>query len=304
MKKQSPITLEALTVLDAIERRGSYASAAEELNKVPSALSYIVQKLEDQIGVTIFQKQGRKSVLTPAGKHLLNEGRTVLHAVALLESQTRSISSGWEPKIRIAFDSMFNARKGFKLIDEFLQAHPDIEVDVREEVMNGGWEALINDDIDLLLGGAAPVPQHKGIHAVSIARVDRVFAVSPQHPLAKLKRPVTNDDISKHRTVVVHDSARTSIAWTKGLFNDSKHFYVPTIDYKVHAQLAGIGCGYLPRQRVCEHLGSGALVELDLADQPVRTDIDMFMAWKIVNKGQALKKLRELFNANKALLHE
>ncbi len=50
-----PITVEALLVLDAIESRGSYAAAAEQLNKVPSALSYIVQKLEEQLNVTIFE---------------------------------------------------------------------------------------------------------------------------------------------------------------------------------------------------------------------------------------------------------
>ena len=51
---QSPITLEALMVIDAIESRGSYAAAAEALDKVPSALSYIVQKLEEQLDVTLF----------------------------------------------------------------------------------------------------------------------------------------------------------------------------------------------------------------------------------------------------------
>jgi DNA-binding transcriptional LysR family regulator len=69
------ITIEALLVLDAIEHRGSYAAAAEQLGKVPSALSYIVQKLEEQLNVTVFQLQGMRAVLTPAGKHLLTEGR-------------------------------------------------------------------------------------------------------------------------------------------------------------------------------------------------------------------------------------
>ena len=76
--QHTPLTLEALLVLDAIDQRGSFASAAEQLNKVPSAISYIVQKLEEQLGVTLFVRQGRRSVLTPAGLHLLEEGRKVL----------------------------------------------------------------------------------------------------------------------------------------------------------------------------------------------------------------------------------
>jgi DNA-binding transcriptional LysR family regulator len=89
----SPITVEALLVLDAIEYRGSYAAAAEQLNKVPSALSYIVQKLEEQLNVTIFQRQGRRAVLTPAGKHLLAEGRKVLSTINSLAEQTQTIAN-------------------------------------------------------------------------------------------------------------------------------------------------------------------------------------------------------------------
>lgn len=301
-ENQSSISLEALHALDAIDRRGSYAAAAEELKKVPSALSYIIQKLEEQVGVTVFQRQGRRSVLTPAGKHLLKEGRHLLQALRHLEEQTRAIDSGWEPRIRIAFDSMFHAEKGFAIIEQFLRTYPTIEIDVREEVMNGGWEALINDDIDLLLGGAGPVPQHKGIHATVIAHFSRVFAVSPNHPITQLPQPVSVDALRTYRTVVVHDSAKHSIAWTKGIISDSEHFYVPTVDYKIQAQLAGVGCGFLPRQRVQTYLDSGQLVEIDLKDLQPRDDLDTFMAWKIANKGQGLRALRELFIANRSLL--
>lgn len=295
MLKTGPITLEALKVLDSIDRRGSYAAAAEELNKVPSALSYIVQKLEEQMNVTIFQRQGRKAVLTPAGKHLLEHGREVLSAVDNLEEQTRAIASGWESKIRIGFDSMFEAKHGFQVIATFLDEHPELEIDVCEEAMNGGWEALINDQIDLLLGGVAPVPQHKGIRAVALGQFNGVFAVSPAHPLAKLKRDITAADLAEHRTVVVHDSARTAIPWSRGLINQSRHFYVPTIGYKIDAQLAGIGCGFLPRERVQHHLDKGELVALTLEHEPEREDANMYMAWKLVNKGQGLARLRQLF---------
>ena len=47
--KERALTLEAIRVLDAIDRRGSFAAAADELGKVPSALSYTVQKLEEVI---------------------------------------------------------------------------------------------------------------------------------------------------------------------------------------------------------------------------------------------------------------
>ena len=63
----NPINIEVLEILDAIDRRGSFAKAAEELNKATSALSYAITKLEDQLSLSVFQRQGRRSVLTPAG---------------------------------------------------------------------------------------------------------------------------------------------------------------------------------------------------------------------------------------------
>ena len=74
------LTLDALEVIDAIDRKGSYAAAAAVLNRVPSAVSYTVQKLEQDLGVTLFRKEGRRAVLTAAGKHLVEQGRHLLSA--------------------------------------------------------------------------------------------------------------------------------------------------------------------------------------------------------------------------------
>ncbi|WP_421165267.1 LysR family transcriptional regulator, partial [Aeromonas dhakensis] len=58
MNKERALTLEAIRVLDAIDRRGSFAAAADELGKVPSALSYTVQKLEDELDAMLFDRSG------------------------------------------------------------------------------------------------------------------------------------------------------------------------------------------------------------------------------------------------------
>ncbi|WP_372809676.1 LysR family transcriptional regulator, partial [Litorivivens sp.] len=69
------LTLEALEVLSAIERAGSFAAAAEQLHKVPSAVTYAVQKLAQELGVQLFNKEGRRAVMTPAARLLVAQGR-------------------------------------------------------------------------------------------------------------------------------------------------------------------------------------------------------------------------------------
>lgn len=289
---QSPITMEALLVLDAIERRGSFAAAAEQLNKVPSSLSYIVQKLEEQLSVTLFVRQGRRSVLTPAGRHLLAEGRNVLAAVSKLSEQTQTIAHGWEPRVRVAFDSIIPVEPIFQVIHNFLTDHPDIEIDLQEEVMSGGWESLIDDKVDLLVGGPGVAPKDKGITTRELTTLRPVFVVAKNHPLASYNRRLTTNDIAKYRTVIVHDSAQLAIPWSTGIFEQSQHFFVTSVALKIQAILAGLGGGYLPLERISKLVNSGELVALDV--EKVNENINLVIAWKTINRGKGTSKLRQM----------
>jgi DNA-binding transcriptional LysR family regulator len=292
--KASPITIEALVVLDAIEYRGSYAAAAEQLHKVPSALSYIVQKLEEQLNVTIFQRQGRRAVLTPAGKHLLAEGRKVLYAINSLSEQTQMIANGWESKIRIACDSIIESKPVFTGIERFLAEHENIEIDVQEEVMNGTWQALIEDRVDLVIGAPSPVPKQKGIRAIKIKEIETVLVVNKSHELTQAKQFIEPNDLKKYRSVVVHDSAQYEIPWSVNIIEGSKHFFVSSIALKIEAILAGIGIGHLPKSMVEHHIKAGDLIIIELENKP--TPHELFMAWKITNKGKGLDKLKTILS--------
>ncbi len=290
--KTSPLSIEALLVLDAIEHRGSYAAAAEQLNKVPSALSYIVQKLEEQLEVTLFVRQGRRAVLTPAGKHLLVEGRKVLNAINLLSEQTQTIANGWEPKIRIACDAIIDIQPVYRNIQRFLVEHGNIEIDVQEEVMNGTWEALIEDRVDLVFGAPAPAPTQKGIRAVKIKELESILVVGLAHPLARVNMPIALSELVQYRHVIVHDSSKNDIPWSVNIIEGSQRFYVSNVTHKIAAIKAGIGIGYLPKNLVEQHIASGQLIAITLTDK--NSPKDLYMAWKISNKGKGLSRLRTM----------
>ncbi len=296
------LTLEALRIVDAIERRGSFASAAEELNKATSALSYTVQKLEEQLGVTLFQRQGRQSVLTPAGRLLLEEGRKILTASNLLTDRVKELADGWEPKIRIALESTYDSKHFFSTLAAFLKEHPNIELDIRESVLSGGWEALEYDEVDLLVGAPAPVPRHKGIRSVKIETPAMLLVASPVHPTAKAltKNRKTNDKsqlekaIQSARRVVTHDTAKVNVERSAGLLDSSAVIYVQSLQQKIDAQVCGLGIGHLPRSAIGPELESGKLVIL--REQEIMNDC--FLAWKIANKGKGLKALCKLLMEN------
>src|SRR5450830_1336925 len=103
------LSLDALLTVDTIARRGSFAAAAKELFRVPSTISYTVSKLEEDLGVQLFERFGPRVELTAAGAELLKEGRYLLKAALDLEHRVRRVASGWETELSVGMDSMFSA---------------------------------------------------------------------------------------------------------------------------------------------------------------------------------------------------
>lgn len=283
----NPISLEALEILDSIDRRGSFAKAAEELNKATSALSYGIQKLEDQLGLSIFVRQGRRSVLTPAGRLVLEEGRAILGATARLADRAKEVATGWEPRLRVGLESIVDHRVFFGILADFQNEHASLEIDVSETVLNGGWEALERQRVDLVIGVPGPIPVHKGFRSVPMGLSDLVPVIGANHPEAEsIRQDKSPDfDFSSLQTVVSHDTSRTTVARNAGLsLSSTRTLYVQTIEQKVEAILAGLGIGHLPRYRIEEYLVGAQLIELPL--EP--SNPECFIAWESSNRGRAL----------------
>ncbi len=296
MASRNPITMEVLETLDAIDRRGSFAKAAEELNKATSAVSYTVQKLEEQLDIALFQRQGRRSVLTPAGRLILAEGREILSTTARLASKAKEVATGWETRIRITTESILPYEVFFAVLKDFTQDHPTIELDVRESVLNGGWELLDRGEVDLVVGISGPVPQHKGYRSLKISPNPLVPVIAAKHPQAtRVSDPQTmSAALGQITRVITHDTSLEGIKLSKGLSSDGQHFYAQTIDQKTHAILAGIGIGHLPRARVQHYLDNGELLAVSIeTDGPKES----YLCWKLDNKGKGLRALTERLGA-------
>src|SRR5262245_32573769 len=136
------LSLDALQVLDAIDRKGSFAAAAEELHRVASAITYSVRQLEDGLGVELFDRRGHRAVLTEAGRELLNEGRHLLRSAADLECRVRQVAKGWEVELRIAVDTVVALEKLFGLVRDFYAEESGTRLRFSHEVLAGTWDAL------------------------------------------------------------------------------------------------------------------------------------------------------------------
>jgi DNA-binding transcriptional LysR family regulator len=280
------ITLESLEVLDAIERKGSFAAAAASLYRVPSKVTYTVKRLEEDLGVSLFRKEGRRSVLTPAGRLLLDQGREILDAADRLVEDTRQLDRGWETRLRIALDSVFGFELLTTLIGEFCTLRPGTEIDISEEVLGGSWEAIATGRVDLVVGAPDEPVDRRGLRVEPFRPIPWVFAVAPDHPLAGISAPLTQDEQREHRAVIVKDSSREHPALSRRIFEKQQRILVSGVEHKIAAQRAGLGAGFLPRPRIEHYLARGELVELPLAEHV--DDTPSFLVWRAGNRGRAL----------------
>jgi DNA-binding transcriptional LysR family regulator len=290
------LSLEAIQILDAIERRGSFAAAAAELHRVPSALTYQIQKLEQDLDALLFDRRGHRAALTPAGRELLNEGRNLLRAAGELEHRVKRLATGWEPELRIAVDAILSPDRLLPLLQNFYAEQSGTRLRLSTEVLGGSWDALVDGRVDLVIGLSGEVPGGGGCSFKPLGEVFFVFAVAPGHPLARADEPLGRDTLLQHRAVAVGDSSRRLPPRSAGLLSGQDVLTVPDMDTKLAAQLAGVGCGFLPTNLARPHIEAGRLVVKEVEEE--KPQGLMGYAWRTQERGKALKWfLKQLENA-------
>lgn len=284
------ITLDALRVLDAIDRKGSFGAAAEALFRVPSALSYTVQKLESDLGISLFDRSKQRAQLTAAGRMLLEQGRQLLQTASAIEEAVQQLESGWETQLRIAVDTVLPLAPLLQQINAFNLLDKRVAITISEEVLGGTWDALIAERCDLALGASGDLP--KGIFEYRLmGEVEFVFAVAREHPLRLHKGPVDAAAISAFPTVIIADSSLSAPGRSSGLLESRQIIRVANAAAKIQAQVLGVGVGFLPRHLIQKEIAAGDLVVLDCSVP--RPNIPLYIAWRKGNKGKALEWFAE-----------
>jgi len=131
------ISLDALLVLDSIARNGSFAAAGEELHRVPSAITYTIQKLEQDLEVKLFDRSGHRARLTEAGEELLREGRHLLRTATDLECRVKRVATGWETELRIAVEDIIPTERLFPVLKDFYREGSGTRIKITAEILGG-----------------------------------------------------------------------------------------------------------------------------------------------------------------------
>src|SRR5512147_2259613 len=289
--RRNVLTPEALAMMDTIARTGSFAAAARELGKVPSALTYNVRQLEDALDVLLFDRSSRQAQLTAAGEELLNEGRRLLAEMDAVANRVRRVATGWETELTVAVDGVVSQLTMFELCEAFYALNPQgvagdgrggpgTRLRLRSEVLAGTWEALLSGHADLAIGVgiAGQVPPPAGIETEPLGELPFVFVVAPHHPLASASDPISDAELLRQRAVAVADSAHRMSPITVNLLPGQDVLTVHSTEAKIEAIVRCMGCGFVPEPMARCHIDAGRLVVKPVARS--RTDPALHYAWR------------------------
>jgi DNA-binding transcriptional LysR family regulator len=302
------LTPDALAMVDSIARTGSFAAAARELGKVPSALTYSVRQLEEALDVLLFDRSSRQAQLTPAGTELLTEGRRLLQEMAAVAHRVQRVASGWETQLTVVVDDIVSTPTLLDLVQSFcslrdVAPNPQTQLDggtshgpptrlrLRTEVLAGTWEALTSGQADLAIGVTSEQLNPGGFETRLLGDIGFVFCVAPHHALAAATSPLGDDQLVHQRAIAVADSAQRLAPVTVNLLPGQDVLTVPHMRAKLDALLRGLGCGFVPEPLARPHLQAGRLVQKDTARQPYTARLHY--AWRsdrgLLGQGKALQ---------------
>ena len=260
------ISLEQWRALMAVVEAGGYAQAAEALHKSQSAVSYAVQKIEDLLGVDLFEIQGRRAVLPPTGALLVRRAKALMDEASALEHAAGRLSAGWEAELRLAVEIIFPTGLLLGTLARFGQESPHTRIELIESVLGGTQELLLRGEADLAIAPVVPT----GFLGEQLMPLNMRYVAAPLHPLHAMQRDVTAADLRRHRQVVVRDSGRQR-GKSSPTVEATQRWTVSHMATSIQAVVAGHGFALLPEEKISEELAEGRLVPLPMAEAGLRT---------------------------------
>ena len=138
------VSLDQLRTFIAAVDEGSFSAASRKLLRAQSVVSETISKLEEQIGVQLFDRSGRYPKLTPAGSAVLGDARSIITWVDLLKARAKGMSAGLEPELSVVIDVFYPIDAITQLAKEFRQKYPGVALRIYVEALGGAIKPVLD----------------------------------------------------------------------------------------------------------------------------------------------------------------
>jgi DNA-binding transcriptional LysR family regulator len=186
-----------LRVFVRVMDRGNFSLAAKDLGITPSAVSKLVSRLEDRLGVRLLERSTRRLMLTPEGETFLARARRIVADVEEAEAEVARVRGAPRGKLRINSGTAFGLHQLAPALAEFLARYPeiDVELSITDRLVD-----LLEEQSDIAVR-SGHIPEGPFVQR-KLADLQRVICAAPSY-LAKHGTPELAADLKDHDCVVV-----------------------------------------------------------------------------------------------------
>jgi DNA-binding transcriptional LysR family regulator len=270
-----------MTVFERVVERGSFAGAAQDVGLSPSAVSKLIARLEQRLGVRLINRTTRQLALTAEGTTYLKRSREILAAIEAAESEIASARTSPRGHLRVHAPPVMIGDHFGPALSEFLARYPRITIDF---LVTNRPVDLVAENIDVAMRtGKLP---DSSLVACKIIDLTQIVCASPAY-IARHGRPIVPSDLARHRCLILNGIAEP----TNWVFNSDGRRIAVEVDGAVSADssdvllrlaIEGVGIVRLGELAVARALVNGSLEPL-LLDAQVHEDYPL---WALLPPGR------------------
>jgi len=255
------VTLEQLKYLCAIVETGSFRAAAETVFRSQSSLSISIQKLEKELGITLFTRDSYRPELTGAGQAIYQKAKRLRTQEKELIALAEHLASDCEAELCVSISGIVPIEPVIKVFEEIKSIYPAIRLTLLTENLAGTMERLHDDAADIAI--TEVFDMEAGFDSESLTAVNFITVVPGSSVWAKDADTLTEQDIENETIIVVRDTSIHSQRMSKGLVEHAPQWIVNDFAAKQRILCSGSGWGRMPMHLVDENLKQGQLVALN-----------------------------------------
>ena len=293
-----PFTLDQLRILKAIAAQGSFKKAADLLYVTQPAVSLQIQNLEKQLEITIFDRGGRKALLTEAGRLLLEYCERILNQCDEACKAIEDLNSLKGGTLVIGASQTTGTYLMPRLIGLFRQKYPQIAVQLQVHSTRRISWSVANGQVNLaIIGGKVPSELDNVLQITPYAEDELALILPKLHPFSKLEY-IQKEDLYRLRFIAL-DTQSTIRKVIDQVLNqngiDSTRFKIEmelnSVEAIKNAVQSGLGAAFVSISAIAKELELGILHWVKIEDITIKRTLSI-----VVNPNRYRSKASQAFS--------
>ena len=270
-------TLHQLKIFQQVAELLNYSAAANKLSLTQPAVSIQIKQLENNLGLSLFEKIGKKIYLTSAGNELNHFCNDIFSRIDLMDMKLSAMKGQLEGDFLLA---AVTSAKYFTphLLGAFHKLHPKVSLNLEVANRSQIIQLLKQNEVDLVIMGT--VPEYMRLKRYPIIENPIVIIANPSHPLA-LQRNISCRELADHGFIMREIGSGTRKGFEDFLLSQNikitPSMILGSSETIKQAVIAGLGISALSRHSVNLELATKCVVELDVQDFP------LIRSWYVVH---------------------